>query len=73
MGVITRRGGRKRLFEQPCKVFLLLDAPMYDRVYAVSRARRVSVPEVIRRAVALALRHGNFPPSANSGTVDSPQ
>lgn len=73
MGLPIRRGGRKALFKKSCKVFLLLDAPMYDHVYAVSRERRISVPEVIRRSVALSLRHINFPPASNSGTVDTQQ
>lgn len=70
---MTRRGGRQRMFKESCKVLLLLDAPMYDRIYAVSRQRRITVPEVIRRSVALSLRNTNFPPDANSGTLDSQQ
>lgn len=55
-----RKGGRRRLFASSCKVIVTMDAEVYDRVYAVSREKRVSVPAVIRAAVDVALRHKNI-------------
>lgn len=52
-------------------MLLLLDARVYDRLYAVARTHDLSVPEVIRRAVNLVLRNINSPPPPTSGTVAS--
>lgn len=71
MAAAPRRRGRRRLFADSTRVLLLLDARVYDRLYAVARTHDLSVPEVIRRAVNLVLRNINSPPPPTSGTVAS--
>ena len=47
----TRRMGRPPLSANRCKVHLTLPCDLYDRAYASSRKNRVSIPEIIRRAM----------------------
>lgn len=65
---MTRRGGRRRLFASSCKVIITMDAQVYDRVYAVARQQRVSVPAVIREAIDASLLHKNIESSHPAST-----
>jgi hypothetical protein len=56
--VVGRRRGRPRLSaaEGSADVHLTLPEGMYDKAYSVASRERISVPEVIRRALSRALR-----------------
>jgi hypothetical protein len=69
--VERRKRGRRSLVPGQATTRLVLSLPsgMYDRVYALARQSRISIPEAIRRVLAHQLRNTKAESSSSSLTL----